>query len=142
MHEWSIADGIVNAITEYAKEHAIRKIKKVNLLVGELSILDTDILKEAINLLSKGTLLDGAKIVIETEHAKLKCLKCGYEWGFEEVWEQIKNGLKIEDLEGGSDPPIHYLPELVYAFAACPKCGSSDFDVVSGMGVKVKSIEV
>mgnify|MGYP000073556311 FL=1 len=144
MHEWGIAESIVRAVLEYAEGEGIKRVWEVVISVGELSQLDLEVLRYAAETLSKGTPLEGAVFKFDEEEARFKCNRCGWEWGFEDIKSSIeeKVGVRVRDLEGGNDLPIHYMPELIYTYASCPKCGSSDFEVVSGMGVKIVRLRV
>ena len=142
MHEWSIASGIVRAVLKFMEEKGIGGVEEVVVRVGELAQLDVEILSEAFKLISEETPLKGAKLKVEVEPARFRCQRCGAEWGMGEVLEQLRAAPLIPDEEGGLDPPIHYMPELVYAFAKCPRCGSRDFSTISGMGVKVVRLKL
>jgi hydrogenase nickel incorporation protein HypA/HybF len=36
---------------------------------------------------------------------------------------------------------IHFIPEVVFVHARCPKCGSPDFEITKGRGVVLSSIK-
>jgi hydrogenase nickel incorporation protein HypA/HybF len=36
---------------------------------------------------------------------------------------------------------IHFIPEIAFAHFRCPKCGSPDFEIVTGRGVSILSIK-
>lgn len=77
MHEHHIVEGIVKqAIAQAGKSHA-KKITKVFLAMGELSGFKEDSVRFYFEDLSKGTLLEGAGLVVKSLPAKLKCQKCG-----------------------------------------------------------------
>jgi len=121
MHEWALAEAVVNTLkNEGAKEAKI--------IVGELQQIDLETfefaLKENLNLQGLKT-----KIKVEREKALLKCKVCGHEWPFLET-----------NLNGEEKESIHFIPETAHVFIRCPKCGSSDFEVVKGRGVWIDSI--
>jgi len=144
LHEWSIAEGVVRTVLAYTEGRGIARVEEVVVSIGELSQLDLDIVREALNMLSNGTLLEGARFVFVVERARFKCTKCGATWGFDEVRESVEKGVgvRVSDTEGGEDLPLHYLPELIYAYTKCPRCGSRDFEVTGGLGVKVVRLKV
>jgi len=75
----------------------------------------------AYEVLAKGTILEGSKLVIEEQEGVVKCDKCGY-----------KGGFKYED-----DPLYHVpLPTL-----KCPQCGSV-VSIVAGKECTIKSIKM
>jgi len=141
LHEWSIAESIVVSSAKIAVEQGASKVVKVYVRVGELSQLELEILKTAINELKREyDVVKDAEFIFEVEEACCKCLSCGYSWGFSEVKR------KINEIFCGSpniecDNPIHYVPDLVNSFIRCPKCGSPDFEVVAGRGVYIARMD-
>lgn len=134
MHEWSLASGIIETVTEeYCKNNA-SKIIKIEIQVGEISQIETETLEEALETLKQDTVLKDSDIVIEIEKTKLKCRNCGYVWDFEESREQL------EPVNKAGDNPVHYLPESVTVFVNCPNCKSPDLEVLGGRGVKINKI--
>jgi hydrogenase nickel incorporation protein HypA/HybF len=45
---------------------------------------------------------------------------------------------KIKDDEAEA---IHFIPEVAFVHARCPKCGSPDFEILKGRGVSIASIK-
>jgi len=142
MHEWSVSDGIVRAALAAVARDSLKKVKEVVVYVGELAQLDISILQEAVKIFSENTVLEGVFFRFEVVKAEFECKKCGATWTLKDVMRIIEEETKtskILDEEGGEyDIPLHYMPEIVYAFSRCPKCGSKDFEVKSGLGVKVE----
>ncbi|MCR6622962.1 MAG: hydrogenase/urease maturation nickel metallochaperone HypA, partial [archaeon YNP-LCB-024-027] len=66
---------------------------------------------------------------IEIDEAEMMCRKCGYKWKF-----------RSEGLSEDVKEAIHFIPEVAHTFMRCPKCGSPDFEVISGRGVWIESI--
>ncbi|NJE26843.1 hydrogenase nickel incorporation protein HypA [Thermococcus sp. MV5] len=133
MHEWALADGIVRTAIEFAKQHGKEKILGLRIVLGELQDVNQEILEFAINEIKRGTIAEGAELEFVTEEAEFKCRNCETEW-------------KLKDVKGGFDErikeDIHFIPEVVHAFLACPKCGSRDFEVTKGRGVYLAAIKV
>lgn len=76
MHELSIAEAVV----EIASRHAAgRKVSKVELKVGHLRQVVPSALEFAFELLTTGTPLQGAELVIEDVPARGRCKQCGAE---------------------------------------------------------------
>ena len=142
MHEWSVSDGIVRAALAAVARDSLKKVKEVVVYVGELAQLDISILQEAVKIFSENTVLEGVCFRFEVVKAEFECKKCDATWTLKDVMRIIEEETKtskILDEEGGEyDIPLHYMPEIVYAFSRCPKCGSKDFEVKSGLGVKVE----
>jgi len=146
VHEWSLAEGIYQAILEFAKNHDVKKVLEVEIKVGELMQLDLDLMKEAILMLAQGSVMEEAEIKLTVEKAAFSCEKCGHEWNFEvakkEIEQRVSKDKLIKNDSGSLDLPLHYIPGLVYALATCPKCGSSNILVVRGRDIKIQKITV
>ncbi len=134
MHEWSLASGIVETVEDECRKRSVDSVATIRLSVGELAQIEVDTLREALRQLKKGTVMEGCRILIKEEKTSFSCRKCGHRWSFSES----RDGL--EPLEGG-DNAVHYLPSSINAFAACPSCGSRDFDIVSGFGLSIESFK-
>ena len=131
MHEWALADAIVRTVLDYAERENATRVKKVQVVLGELQDVAEDIVKFAMEQMFAGTIAEGAEIEFIEEEAVFRCRNCGHTWRLKEVKEKFDERIK-ED--------IHFIPEVVHSFLACPKCGSHDFEVVQGRGVYVGGI--
>jgi len=67
--------------------------------------------------------------IIEVEPL-LKCRTCGYEW-------RADPSSMSQDVRES----IHFLPESIYAYYRCPRCGSIDFEIVRGRGISEIRVE-
>lgn len=76
MHEYHIVDGIVKQAIETAKNNGAKKVTRITLVMGELSGLQESSVRLYFENLSKGTLLEGAEIIINPAKAKLRCNTC------------------------------------------------------------------
>jgi len=121
----------VLAVESYAKSVGASKVRRVTLLLGELQSVDVEVFKEALNIAKESSSVPIEEVHFENEKALLECRKCGSKWTLEEA------GLTEEQREA-----VHFVPELVHAFARCPRCGSVDFEVARGRGVVVKEVLV
>jgi hydrogenase nickel incorporation protein HypA/HybF len=74
MHELSIAQAVVDIALRHAEG---RPVRKVELRVGHLRQVVPSALQFAFELVSNGTLLDGAELVIEDVPASGVCRACG-----------------------------------------------------------------
>ncbi|NJE06291.1 hydrogenase nickel incorporation protein HypA [Thermococcus sp. M36] len=133
MHEWALADGIVRTALDYAQKEGATKLLAIRVVLGELQDVNAEIVEFAMKELLKGTIGEGAEIEFVEEEAVFKCRDCGHEWKLKEVKGSFDERIK-ED--------IHFIPEVVHAFLACPKCGSRDFKVLKGRGVYISGIRV
>lgn len=121
MHEVSIMSSIIESVLEELRKYQVEKVEEINLVIGELTFLGVEQLQFAFEVLSKGTILEGAQLTIDSEKVKVRCTACNYE-----------GPINYSD---GSDS--HYaLPIL-----ACPSCGER-VDVILGKSCTVKSVRM
>jgi hydrogenase nickel incorporation protein HypA/HybF len=109
MHELSIADAVVTIASRHA---AGRKVARVELRVGHLRQVVPDSLTFAFELVSAGTELEGAELVIEEVPASVRCNACAAETVLEEF-------------------PAH-----------CAVCGALDVEVTGGDELLVEALEI
>jgi len=132
VHEWSLAEAVLEAVKKVAIDSGISKINRLIIGLGELQNIDIELFKESIEILkgeySSEIQID--EIEFDDEEAVFKCRRCG------EVW-------RLRDVELGEDEreAIHFIPELLHAFVKCPRCNSVDYEILSGRGVVIKRIE-
>jgi hydrogenase nickel incorporation protein HypA/HybF len=105
MHEYSLAQALLESLLAYLREHPVSgRIKKVHVQKGELLLLSEWALKEAFRILADGTGLSGAELQIESVPVLVRCPSCGYEGD------------------------VRYLAEEGWHVAvpvlACPRCGA------------------
>ncbi len=121
MHEFSVTSQIVQSVLAEAEKHEAKKVTEVHLTIGKLTFLGLEQLRFAYEALTKGTIMEGSKLVIEEQEGVVKCSDCGYEGGF-----------KYED-----DPLYHVpLPTL-----KCPQCGNV-VSIAAGKECTIKSIKM
>ncbi len=138
MHEWTLAEAIVESLNSFVEQNGRKKVLEVEILYGEMMELDTDILSYAIEELVKGTVLEGAKFSLKEEKALFKCNACGATWDFEIAHRMLSHEFGIlEEPSGARESPLHFIPDLAQALLKCPRCGSRDFEAISGKGIRV-----
>jgi hydrogenase nickel incorporation protein HypA/HybF len=112
MHEVSIAQGLLKILEDEAKKHEASRVTRVHVRIGELSTIVPDALTFAFEVVSEGTLADGAELNIEIVPAKGRCDTC--------------------DIEFSVDSSTMFL---------CPQCGGVAAEIVSGKELDVTDIE-
>lgn len=120
MHEVSIISSIIDSVVSELEKHQVEKVEEVYLTLGSLTFLGEDQLLFAYDVLSKGTKLDGSKLVIEKEGVEVRCRSCDY------------RGEPV-NIEGDFHGMIPVLQ--------CPRCGE-DVEVIKGKSCTVRSIRV
>lgn len=133
MHEYSLAQAVLNSVEEFMKKDKARGKLKVLVSIGELQHVSAQQFKE---ILGGAAMERGirAEFSVETESAAFKCFSCGNQW----VWEKAKKQLKNHDYDHLHDhehDQDELLPEI-----ACPKCRSNDIEITAGLDVKIKEI--
>jgi hydrogenase nickel incorporation protein HypA/HybF len=78
MHEFSIASGIVEAVSAFAEEHPDKNILKVRLQIGELTCVEADQLKFCYESIIQETNLKNSTLETEILPAAIQCSHCGY----------------------------------------------------------------
>jgi hydrogenase nickel incorporation protein HypA/HybF len=102
MHEYSVVSELISALLPKLENHAGR-VRGVVLVKGELRILSDIALKNAFELLTRGSRLEGSELVIEPVEARVRCGSCGYEGSAERV----------------RDESFHFAIPIL----SCPACG-------------------
>ncbi len=109
MHELSIAEAVVNIAVRHAEG---RPVSAVELRVGHLRQVVPSALEFAFELVTEGTVLEGAELRMEEVPAAGECRSCGAET---------------------------VLPDFPLC---CRACGSSDVEVTAGEELLVESLEL
>jgi hydrogenase nickel incorporation protein HypA/HybF len=109
MHELSIADAIVTIAGRHA---AGRPVSRVDVRIGHLRQVVPDSLTFAFELITAGTEMEGAQLVIEDVPARVRCSACAAETTLTEF-------------------PAH-----------CSACGGLDVEVSGGDELLVDSLEL
>ncbi len=77
MHEFPITQQIIKLAEKHATELCASRIKKIKLVVGDYSGFVGDSIQMYFDVISEGTLCQGAVIEIEHIKPKMKCPQCG-----------------------------------------------------------------
>ena len=121
MHEFSITSQIVQNVLAEAEKRGAKKVTEVNLVIGKLTFLGLDQVRFAYDVITKGTIAEGSKLVIEEQEGFVKCSNCGYQGGF-----------KYED------DPLYHVPVPTLK---CPKC-SSTVSIAAGKECTIRNIKI
>ncbi len=85
MHEYPVTQRIIKIAEETAKASGARKIISINLVVGELSGFVGDSIRMYFEVLSRGSITEGARITIKSIKPGLKCTVCGRDFDKEDL---------------------------------------------------------
>jgi len=112
MHELSLAQGIVDLVESEARAQHFSKVKAVHVVVGALASVEPEALAFGFDSVARGTVADGARLVLERPPGTAECMSCGAE---------VK-------LDSRGEP--------------CPGCGSYQLLVTAGEELRVSDLEV
>ncbi len=76
MHESHLAEDVLELVLREARQRGAGKIKKAQIMMGEMLMAQPESLKLAFTGLSKGTPAEGAILEIETVSPKVYCQEC------------------------------------------------------------------
>jgi hydrogenase nickel incorporation protein HypA/HybF len=123
MHEFSLAQSIVDTVIKVGRQHGARQILEVNLLVGEVALVNVDQLGWYIDMLTKETAAEGVKLSVTKTPVRIRCMSCGYEGGvtYRESDSRWHVSLPVFD---------------------CPQCNSPETIITSGRELHIKDMNV
>jgi hydrogenase nickel incorporation protein HypA/HybF len=115
MHELPVTKSIFQIVLKHAEMGDVKRVISVNLEIGALSDLQTEWVQRYFDHLSRGTVVEGARLRIDRVPAVFHCNRC------QQLFEI--NSLLEEDL-------------------SCERCHSREVTLVSGREYHVKNMEV
>jgi hydrogenase nickel incorporation protein HypA/HybF len=115
MHELYVTKSIQQIVLKHAIKGNVNRVLSVNLEIGALSDLQSEWLQRYFDRLSRGTVVEGAKLRITRVPAVFECNDCYQPF-------EIDSLLEID----------------LY----CPSCQSREVNLVSGREYHIKNMEV
>ena len=112
---------IIKAALDELSKHNVTAVEEMILVIGDLTNLGEDQMSFAFEIMTKGTILEGAKLTMENEPIRLKCKVCGFD-----------GPAKIIKNEGYD----HSIPVL-----SCPEC-NGPVNVTEGMACRIRSMKI
>jgi len=113
MHEMGVAQQMINiALSSIPKDIVNPKVEKLNLKIGKLAAVVDDSLRFCFEIISKGSPLEGAELVIEHVKVKVRCKQCN------KIWE---------------------VDEAIFS---CSSCKDGAVEIISGRELEIISIEL
>jgi len=119
MHEYSIAEELINTLLDQVNEDKLSNTEIVHLEIGELQVISREALTQAFKVVTEGTLLEGAKLSYEDVPIIVRCEDCGFQ-----------GEVNYED-----DFSLHFSVPVL----SCPECGST-VDIIQGNEMAVRSL--
>jgi hydrogenase nickel incorporation protein HypA/HybF len=112
MHELSVTQSLLEIALRHAEGAGARRITRLNLVIGELASIVDDSVQFYWDIVSQGTIAEGAELHFERVPGALRCLSCSHTFPLD-----------------GRD-------------YTCPACGERQVVVVGGGDFRLESIEV
>lgn len=112
MHEFGIAQSVLETAQAEARKHNGARLCKVAMRIGELAAVDPDSLTFCFEALVKGTDLDPLELAIEFCPRRYRCPACAYEFSTE-GWD-----------------------------LACPQCSAAPAKFISGDELEIAYLEL
>lgn len=131
MHELALADAVIKAALRAADDAGIAIIERIVVSVGELQLIEPELFRFSLTtVLPAGDhRLEGTAFDVEIAEARFACRSCSATYGRADI-----------DLGAHEGESVHFIPELLHAFAGCPRCTSPDFDIIEGRGILLRRI--
>jgi hydrogenase nickel incorporation protein HypA/HybF len=112
MHEMAIAQSIVELVQDHAARDAFTCTRSIRLSIGALAHVDPQALAFGFDVVARGTVAEGAQLVIERPSGTAFCMDCS----------------RNVEVGGHGEP--------------CPSCGGHAWILVSGDDMRVLDLEV
>lgn len=112
MHEMSVTESMLGVVIRHAEKNRSRRIKQINMVLGETSSVMPESVQFYFDLLSKDTIAEGARLNFRRTELSARCSDCDREF-------------KVLD----------------YDFT-CPGCKGQNTEITGGREFQVESIEV
>ena len=112
MHELSITENILEIAARHGQQANAVRVTDLYLVIGQLSSIVDDSVQFYWDIVSRGTICEGATLHFERIPAQLLCQDCGHSYSFD------------------------------HELSACPQCNSVRIKVTAGEEFLLQSIEV
>ena len=143
MHELSITRSLLDQALAEAEKHGARRISRIRLLLGEGGGVVPDCVHFYFDEMKKGTIAAEAELEFKTVPLRIRCSKCGAEWGpyrsDKETAKAAKNGESLPESCPSPDFDIR-TSDFVLPEAMC-SCNAGG-DIISGQELVIESIDV
>lgn len=116
MHELSLTKNVVQMVTKYAKENQAIRVHCVYMDIGEMRDVVEDLMQQCFQYLCRGTIVEGARLVINFVPFQIKCEKCG--------------NISLTE------------KKAIWGKIECPNCHSSNVSPYTGQEFTVRNIEI
>ena len=112
MHELPVTESILEITLRHASQAQAKRVTALHLVIGQLASIVDDSVQYYWDIISAGTLAEGARLVFRRIPAELLCLDC-----------QERYNLNSKDL-------------------ACPACHSRHVEIAAGKEFTLEAIDI
>jgi len=112
MHELAVTESMLEIAIRHGKAAGAKRVTDLYLVIGKLSSVVDDSVQFYWDIVSKGTICEGAQLHFERLPASLRCLECHATY----------------DVDGD--------------FTPCPTCGRARIEVVAGQEFRLDSVGI
>jgi hydrogenase nickel incorporation protein HypA/HybF len=112
MHEVSLIENVIALVEEERRKQAFGRVNTIRLQVGALGCADPAALRFCFDAVARGTIAEGARLLIDTVSGKGWCAEC-------------RSAVPLEE-----------------RFSACPNCGSQSVKMTGGDALRLAELEV
>jgi hydrogenase nickel incorporation protein HypA/HybF len=112
MHELSVTENILEIASRHASQAQAARVTDINIVIGQLSSIIDDSIQFYWDIISAGTVCNGAVLHFQRIPARFSCMDCNHEYGLEDQ--------------------MH----------ACPQCSSLKIKIISGEEFYLESLEI
>ena len=112
MHEMALCESILGILEEQARAQAYSRVKRVRLEVGALSCVEPEAMRFNFEVVTRGSLAEGADLELIDVPGQAWCLQC----------------FQTGEVNALLDP--------------CPHCGSHQTQVTDGESLQIRELEV
>ena len=128
MHELSITQALFDLTLREAQSAGVERVAGLEVRVGTLTGIVPDSVRFYFEILSKGSIAEGAALHFEKVMPTARCRQCGTETPLQDA--------------GVEDPAFAYAWLQEFSEMVCPQCGAQDFELVGGHDFALVSIDV
>ncbi|ROR32530.1 hydrogenase maturation nickel metallochaperone HypA [Inmirania thermothiophila] len=112
MHEMALCESLLQLIEEQQRRHGFRRVRRVRLEVGRLAGVEVEALRFGFDVVTRGSVAEGAALEILEPPGRAWCMACEAE------------------------------VEIAHRYDPCPRCGGYGLGVRGGDAMRVLDLEV
>ncbi len=112
MHELAITQSILDIAEQVAREHGATRVREVRIMLGEYSGVVPQCVQDYFDVISQGTIAQGAVLNIQRLPVVIHCQDCGQD------------------------------SQIDRRHVRCPQCGSTHLKLIQGREFYIESLEV